>query len=216
MFYINALSLFGRRTGLPLHGWEQLANAVSMIVFNLYVWSVATPMLDDDTRYAFDVEIIRWFTLLHCPCSVSYHVTLMWRSRHACSGLERDTWTRALDMGAIHACCAAYGLALSHGAWPWLAAANALWNCMCVGRMLRRAATGGAAYDFGDDWRVTAGIMLYPTGMLLRNRLADFSYCWLLGLAAWGLQNVSPFGHAASRIPMAMATAILLKSASEA
>ena len=114
-----------RRTGFPLSFWEQLANAVSMVIANLYIWRESQQILDG-TSYEFDVEIIRFFALLHCPCSISYHVTLMWRCRRACSLVDRNTWTRVLDMGAIHVCCAAYGLALSHGASPWFVAVNSL------------------------------------------------------------------------------------------
>jgi len=204
-----------RRTGFPLSFWEQLANAVSMVIANLYIWRESQQILDG-TRYEFDVEIIRFFALLHCPCSISYHVTLMWRCRRACSLVDRNTWTRVLDMGAIHVCCAAYGLALSHGASPWFVAFNSLANFMSVYMMVKRMAIGGDGYDFGDDWRLTACIMFYPTAILLRSRVAEFFCIWLLGLTSWGLQNVSPFGHAASRIPLALFLAILMKSASEA
>jgi len=205
-----------RRTGFPLAFWEQLANAVSIVLANVYVWQESRQILDQSV-HVFDVEIIRWFSLLHCPCSVSYHVTLLTRSGCASSGLDHKTWTRVLDMGAVHVCCAAFSWVLSHAAW--FAAANLLANSMCVCMMVRRTALGGSSASKGESveyWRLAVCVMVYPTAMLLRGRVAEFLNSWLFLVLMCCLQFVSPFGHAASRIPLALFILTLLKSAADA
>merc|ERR1712032_59356 len=104
--------------------WEELVNAISMLVANLFVWQ-SSAYLVDQAVHAEDVMIVRMFSLLHCPCSVSYHVALTMSCRH--TGIrDRNTWTRVLDMGFVHVCCIAFSWALTHGsAWFVSACASA-------------------------------------------------------------------------------------------
>lgn len=202
----------------PLLFWEEMMNAVSMVLANLYVWNQSQQILEH-TMYAFDVEVIRWLSLLHCPCSASYHLTLMMRSRRPVDGLDRKTWTRVLDLGAVHVCAATFSWALSHGAWPRFAAANLLANVVCLYMLVKRMALGGfggSQCELAEYWRLGVCVMAYPTAMLLREDVEGFVSGWILLVAMCCLQFAFPFGHALSRIPLALFIRTLLQSAAVA
>jgi len=203
----------------PVPFWDELLNALSMLLANLYVLRESI-YIAGQSQFANDVLIIRYFSLMHCPCSMTYHITLALQSQRAGAGsdVDRSTWTRILDMGGIHVCCIAFSWALSHGDVTFVAA-NALVNLACVGLMLRRYALGGQGgkeSEMMEYLRLGMCSFFYCSAILWRGHVAEFLRVWAL-LAMMGIcQFCRPFGHAVSRVPLAIFVTTAMQSSAQA
>lgn len=197
----------------PLAFWEELMNAVSMVLANWFVWQRCV-YLADQSSHVGDLMLVKYFSVLHCPCSVSYHLILMMRCRYT-EERDRNTWTRVLDMGFTHVCCVAFSWALTHGI-TWFVCVNALANAVCLFLMMRRYALGGhggSESEAVEYLRLGVCSMAYPTAILMQGRLNDFFCAWGLLVLMGACQFISPFGHAVSRVPLALFIFVIAQNA---
>mmetsp|Transcript_77067 Transcript_77067/g.200435 ORF Transcript_77067/g.200435 Transcript_77067/m.200435 type:complete len:213 (+) Transcript_77067:113-751(+) len=193
---------------------QQTLNALSIILANIYLVGYSFGGFED-SPFAHDVHLIGYVALLHCPCSAIYHLHLVLRSYKEPLGFPRTSFTRLLDMGSLHLCCIAISLALSHGSALFCLVnliVNTVFLMMMVLRYLRGAHEDPWAehLEFLRTGVCSAG---YVLAILMRGHTASFLYSISL-LALMGiLMMVQPFGHALSRVPLALFMRSLVESA---
>jgi len=206
--------------GLCLWGVEQLFNALTILIANLYVYQASFWYLETTSQaFAPYVTIIRNVALMHCPCSFIYHLDLTRRSWQMGAKVSCCTsGTRCLDMGAIHLCCICISWALSHGSVPFFAL-NFLVNAYCLHRMICRwwcNESREPECEKREYARLGICVLMYPTAIALRGDAIGFleASFWIVLMCL--LQHAEPFGHGASRAPLAVFMCCLMRSAASA
>mmetsp|Transcript_107936 Transcript_107936/g.311874 ORF Transcript_107936/g.311874 Transcript_107936/m.311874 type:complete len:222 (-) Transcript_107936:100-765(-) len=197
---------------------EQVLNSLSIVLANVYVAVTANGM-QPEAEAAPYFNMIRIVAHIHCPCSAIYHLQLASRSLrlddekvHAI----RETPLRLADLGALHVCATVISFALSQGNLMFFFPALAM-NSVCLTLMVLRYLRGypaGAAAEMTEFLRVGVCIIYYVCALLLRGLWSAFLVELGLFLLMGALMCfVHPFGHALSRIPLAVFVGGLLDKA---
>mmetsp|Transcript_85700 Transcript_85700/g.276584 ORF Transcript_85700/g.276584 Transcript_85700/m.276584 type:complete len:214 (+) Transcript_85700:51-692(+) len=196
----------------------QTLNAVSILIANIFVAFAPVGQIAETLAFADDVQLIKWAALVHCPCSVVYHLHLTLRCFLEDKVPQRSSATRVLDLAGTHCCCVAMGWALSHGSVLFFCA-NFVMNFACVISLVLRQLRGGEGGERSEHiefLRLGVCSAIYPTAILMRGHAAAFCFSFSLLAMMGGLMCAHPLGHCLSRVPLTLYMCSILESAAKA